>query len=333
MRRFSPIASNFSRRHGDFSMPAEPRFPVPDPREVDRDVVRRRFERAALTYDAAAVLQREIAARMAQRLDYVKLTPRAILDAGCGTGEALGELAVRYPGALLVGLDMALPMLRVARTRHRRAHTLLRRLLRPVLRESVVAEPELVCGDINALPFSGVTFDLAWSNLALQWVNDLPRAFGELRRVLKVGGLFTFTTFGPDTLKEIRAAFAQADGHTHTNRFIDMHDIGDELVRAGFADPVMDMEYTTLTYDKPLAVLRELKAIGATNATRGRPRGLMGVRRWTRVVSALEALRRNGRIPVTFEVIYGHAWKGEPRRTSEGHPIVKVMSPRGRPST
>src|SRR5205085_11475289 len=145
-----------------------------------------------------------------------------------------------------------------------------------------------VCGDLDALPLSGVAFDLVWSDLALQWVNDLPRALGEVRRVMKVGGLFTFSTFGPDTLKELRAAFARIDGYTHTNRFIDMHDIGDALVGSGFADPVVDMELVTLTYASPDALLRELKSIGATNATRGRPRGLTGTARWRRLLEALE---------------------------------------------
>jgi malonyl-CoA O-methyltransferase len=146
--------------------------------------------------------------------------------------------------------------------------------------------------------------------------------------VLKVGGLLTFTTLGPDTLKELRAAFAHADGHTHTNRFIDMHDVGDMLVDAGFADPVMDMEHLTMTYAEPRGLLAELKATGAANATRGRPRGLMGKSRWQRMLAALERARRDGRVPATFEVVYGHAWKGEPRRTAEGHAIVKVSPKR-----
>ena len=304
---------------------ADPRYPAPDPRDVDPLAVRRGFARAVPTYDAAAVLQREIGGRMAQRLDYVKVAPAAILDAGCGTGEAVGELALRYPGAAIVAFDAAQPMVEAARRRAQTQHSLLRRLLRPLTMTRAAIPPRFVCADINALPFAGVSVDLIWSNLALQWVNDLPRAFAEFRRVLKVGGLLSFTTFGPDTLRELRTAFAGAGGTTHTNRFVDMHDIGDMLVHAGFADPVMDMEYVTLTFETPHAMLAELKAIGATNRTRGRPRGLMGRRRFARATSALEALRRDGRIPATFEVIYGHAWKGAPRQTPEGHAIVKLQ--------
>ena len=308
-------------------MPIEPRFPAPDPREVDPRAVRRAFARAAATYDAAAVLQREVGARMAARLDYIRIAPRMILDVGCGTGEAVGELAVRYPGARVVALDAALPMVEAARERAKRSRSLFRQLLPQVLAGRRQVAPQFVCGDFNLLPLSGVTFDLVWSNLALQWANDVPRAFVEMRRVMKVGGLLTFTTFGPDTLKEIRAAFARADGHTHTNRFTDMHDLGDMLVAAGFADPVMDMEQLTLTYPDAGALMKELKQIGATNATRGRPHGLMGRGRWQRALAGLDAMRRDGRIPATFEVIYGHAWKGEPKRTAEGHPIVKLSRP------
>jgi malonyl-CoA O-methyltransferase len=304
---------------------AEPRFPAPDPREVDTRAVRRAFGRAAATYDASAALQREVGSRMAQRLDYVKLAPAAILDAGCGTGEAVGELAARYAGARVIALDLALPMVAAARLRSRAGRTVLRRLLRPLAGGHAALAPSFVCGDINALPLAGVSVDLVWSNLALQWVNDVPRAFAEFRRVLTVGGLLSFTTFGPDTLREVRDAFAGLDASTHTNRFLDMHDIGDMLVNAGFADPVMDMEHVTLTFESPRALVAELKAIGATNRTRGRPRALMGRARWSRAMQRLQALACDGRIPATFEVVYGHAWKAAARTTPEGHAIVRIQ--------
>jgi malonyl-CoA O-methyltransferase len=303
---------------------AEPRFSAPDPRDVDPLAVRRGFARAARTYDDAAALQREVGARMNERLDYVKLTPKVVLDAGCGTGEAVGELAARYQASRVVAFDLALPMVERARARSQARRTALGRLLRPFATRGA-ADAQFVCADINALPFRGVAFDLVWSNLALQWVNDLPRAFAEFRRVLRVGGLLSFTTFGPDTLREVRDAFAGVDARTHTNRFVDMHDIGDMLVEAGFADPVMDMEYVTLTYSTPQAMLAELKAIGATNRTRGRPPGLMGRARFSQAVERLERLRRDERIPATFEVVYGHAWKPEPRTTAEGHAIVRFQ--------
>ena len=240
-----------------------------DPGSVDARAVRRHFARAAATYDAAAVLQREVGRRMAEKLDVVKLAPAAILDAGCGTGDAQADLALRYPDARHVALDVALPMLAVAQREGARAA--LRVLAHPL---RALGRRARRCRTMSAatsarLPFAAGAFDLAWSNLALQWADDLPQALAELGRVLRAGGLVTFSTFGPDTLRELRAAFAGVDRHSHVSRFTDMHDIGDMLVGAGFGDPVMQMEYMTLTYADAWAMLRDLKAIGATNATQG----------------------------------------------------------------
>ena len=298
-----------------------------DPQAVDPRAVRAGFARAAAGYDRAAAFQREIGSRLMQRLDYIRIAPRAILDAGCGTGEALAGLAARYPHARVFGIDCAYPMVEAARRRGDAGHSLLRRLLRPVAGAHGGASPGLVCADMLALPFAPRSIDLVWSNLALQWVNDLPAAFEQFRRVLSVGGLLSFTTFGPDTLHEVREAFAGLGTGTHTSRFIDMHDIGDMLVHGGFADPVMDMEKVTLTYATPQAMLGELKAIGATNRTLGRPRGLTGRKTWSAMLARLEASAKDGRIPATFEVIYGHAWKAEPRRTPEGLAIVTLTRP------
>ena len=209
--------------------------------------MRRHFARAAATYDAAAVLQKEIGTRLAERLDAVKLSPRAVLDAGCGTGDAQAELAARYPSARYVGLDVALPMLGAARAKAGLRRSAFARIFATFAGGRSANEPRFACGDIAAMPFVAASFDLVWSNLALQWVGELPAALAEMNRVLAVDGLATFTTFGPDTLKELRAAFSEVDGNVHVSRFVDMHDIGDMLVAAGFADPVMEMEIMTLT--------------------------------------------------------------------------------------
>ncbi|MDQ6916745.1 MAG: malonyl-ACP O-methyltransferase BioC [Pseudomonadota bacterium] len=294
---------------------------------LDRAYVRRSFERAAATYDDAAVLQREIGQRMAERLGVVKMQPATVLDAGCGTGVSLGELGARYPEARLIGLDLALSMTLAARGRAGAAAASTRSLLGRILGPLAPARdlpPWCVCGDIALLPFKSASVDLIWSNLALQWVGDPQQAFAEFRRVLRVGGLLSFTTFGPDTLKELRTAFLAADRAAHVGAFIDMHDIGDMLVHAGFADPVMDMETLTLTYDDAFALMRDLKAIGAHNAAASRPRGMMGRRRWQRMLGALETTRRDGRLPATFEVVYGHAWKSAPRTTDDGSAIIRI---------
>jgi malonyl-CoA O-methyltransferase len=311
-------------------MPAHPP-PNPDSGAPESRAVRRHFARAALTYDGSAVLQREIGGRLAERLDPMKLVPGAVLDVGCGTGDAQAELAARYPSARYVGLDIALPMLEAARAKARLSRSAVARIFAALGGARSGTEPRFVCGDVAALPFAAATFDLVWSNLALQWVADPPAAFAEMNRVLTVDGLALFTTFGPDTLKEVRAAFAGVDRHVHVSRFVDMHDIGDMLVAAGFADPVMQMDMMTLTYDDASAMLRDLKAIGATNAAHARPRALMGRRRWQRALAALDASRRDGRLTATFEVIYGHAWKVAPRRTRAGDAIVQFRPPASKP--
>jgi malonyl-CoA O-methyltransferase len=303
-------------------MSADP--PPIEPSALDARAVRRHFARAASTYDEAAVLQREIGARMMERLDIIRLGPAAILDAGCGTGEALPELAARYPGARRVALDVALSMLAGARERSLSQRSLIERLLRPRA-GARPATPSFVCADVTSLPFAAGAFGLVWSNLTLQWARDLEAAIAEFHRVLEVGGLAIFTTFGPDTLRELRAAFEGVDALPHVARFVDMHDIGDMLVAAGFADPVMQMEMMTVTYPDARALLRDLRAIGATNAAAGRRRTLTGRRRFERALAALEAMpgrTAEGRLPASFEVIYGHAWKALPRRTPEGHAIV-----------
>jgi malonyl-CoA O-methyltransferase len=300
-----------------------------DPLRLDPRSVRRTFERAAASYDSAAVLQREVGQRMAERLALVKLQPAAILDAGCGTGDALAELRTRFPTAFIVGLDLAYAMLVTARERAAAGivpeRSLLARLLGP--RRAAGGEPPLVCADMGRLPLAAGSLDLVWSNLTLQWINEPEVAFAEFHRALRVGGLLTFTTFGPDTLLELRAAFAGVDRATHVSRFIDMHDLGDMLVQTGFADPVMDMEKLTLTYSDATTMMRELKAIGAHNATMGRPRGLTGRARWRRMLDGLETFRRDGRLPATYEVVYGHAWKPEPRVTADGRTIVRFERP------
>ena len=287
-----------------------------DEAALDKRAVKRAFEHAARSYDSAAVLQHEICRRMLERLDYVKHRPRALLDAGSGTGNAIPALLSRYPGASLIAIDLATAMLERARGRLRWWQAL------PGLRPSLHA----VCADLEHLPLARDTVDLVWSNLALQWVNDLPGAFAEMHRVLRSGGLVMFSTFGPDTLKELRAAYRDPDGRTHVSRFVDMHDIGDMLVAAGYADPVMDMEQLTLTYADVRALMRDLKAIGAQNATRGRPGGLSSRALLRAVERNYEAFRGEGRLPATFEVVYGHAWKPEARTSPTGHRVIDVKA-------
>lgn len=280
---------------------------------VDQRQVRRNFARAAAGYDAAAFIPREIGSRMLERLDYVRIEPARILDLGCGTGAALTALRERYREAQIFGVDLSAEMLLAGRGQRSRLKWLL-----PFLRSG--AAP-LACADAARLPFAARRFGLLWSNLMLHWLDDPIPALAEMHRVLEVGGLVMFSTFGPDTLKELRGAFA--DGYAHTQRFADMHDLGDMLVGCGFADPVMDMEVLTLTYADLEHLFRELRAGGAGCAMAARRHGLMGAPAWRAMAAAYEKLRREGRLPATFEVVYGHAWKAAPKQTADGRAIVR----------
>ena len=276
---------------------------------IDKAQARRAFERAAPRYDEVAVLQREIGQRMIDRLDYVRLQPRVVLDAGCGTAVATAGLASRYPDADIVALDFAHGMLR-----HARGQGGFARL------------PHWVCGDIEALPLANGSVDLVYSNAALQWSTDLAGTLADLARVLRPGGLLMFSTFGPDTLAELRAAWAQVDGHSHVSSFADMHDIGDLLLHARFADPVMDCERLTVTYETVDDLMGDLKLLGAHNVTVGRARGLTGRRRLDAMRTAYERFRRDGRLPATYEVVYGHAWAPLQRQDGPGVTAVPVSA-------
>lgn len=267
---------------------------------LDKKQLRAAFGRAARSYDQAAVLQREISNRMLSRLEYIKYRPDVILDAGSGTGYGSQQLAKRYPKSQLIAVDIAWTMLS-----HARPNTAWWQRVLPLQQQHT----DYVCADIEQMPIKNESVGMVWSNLAFQWCNDLERTFAEMHRILRTDGLLMFSTFGPDTLKELRQSFAQADTFSHVNRFIDMHDIGDLLVHNGFSTPVMDMEYITLTYSDVISVMRDLKAIGAHNVLLGRHQGLMGKNKWEQAINAYEKLRRDGKLPATFEVIYGHAWR------------------------
>lgn len=269
---------------------------------IDARAARRRFDRAARTYADAARLEAEIGARMLERLDYVKLEPRRVLDAGSGPPQrALGR---RYRKAEVIALDFSLRMLQA------RASWL-----------DFFGKGKSICGDITRLPVAQGAIDLVWSNMALHWVADPLAALREFHRVLAVGGLVMFSTLGPDTLAELRAAAGEARVH----RFADMHDLGDMLVAAGFADPVMDMERLTVQYASGAALLADLRASGQTHAAAARARGLAGARFRAALEERLAAQRRGpeGKLTVSFEVVYGHAWKAAPKRAADGRSVVQ----------
>jgi len=268
---------------------------------IDKRLARRAFEKAAGTYDDAAVLQNEIGDRLMERLDYIRLQPRRVLDLGSGTGMFTSALMKRYRKADVVALDIAQPMLQ-----------------RVKQRAGWLRKPGCVCGDTESLPFADDSFDFIFSNLMLQWCTDLEATFIELRRVLSPGGLLMFTTFGPDTLMELRASWEAVDGYTHVNSFIDLHDVGDSLLHTRWAEPVMDSERITVTYRELRTLMQDLKHIGAHNVTSGRPRGLTGKRHLQQLVEAYEPFREDGVLPASYEVVYGHAWSPVNKHSAPG---------------
>jgi malonyl-CoA O-methyltransferase len=273
---------------------------------LDPRLVRRSFDRASGTYDSAAAVQGEIRVRLLERLDIVRLQPTAVLDLGAGTGHSSRELKRRYPAAQVIALDSSLSMLRESARQQR------------FLRKFIP-----VCADAHRLPLRSQSFDLVLSNLLLEWCHDPDAVFAEAARVLRPKGLFTFTTLGPDTLKEVRELWRGVDPFTHVHRFIDMHDFGDALLRAGFAEPVMDAERLTITYRDLPALLAEIRGSGARNLARGRPRGLTGRERGALVRSRGEELGRNGPLRISVEVIHGHAWAvGERSARREGGEVL-----------
>jgi malonyl-CoA O-methyltransferase len=276
-----------------------------NPGIFDSRQLRRSFGRAARDYATVAVLQREVERRLLENLDYLDArAPQGVLDLGCGPGFASAAMKKRWPRSRVLALDLALPMLREAR---RRAS-----FWRPFDR---------VCADACALPLAEASMDLVFSSLCLQWVGELPRALAEVRRVLRDGGLFVFSTFGPDTLAELREAYLESgEAQPPVSPFAAIQQVGDALVAAGFRDPVLDREHYTLTYRDVPTLLGELRAIGAGDARTTRPRGLAGKGRRQRMLAAYEAQRRDGLLPSTWEVITAMAWApaaGAPRREGE----------------
>jgi malonyl-CoA O-methyltransferase len=309
--------------------PAKSSRPAYDSRRL-----RRIFDRRAATFGDVAFLPREIAQRMRERLDYIVVSPASVLDAGCGAGDDLPALRERFPDAPVFGADLSHAMLARA-TQRDAADTSWRRWLPASLGKALGARgPRVAQADFSALPFAAGAFDFIWSNLALHWHSRPDLVFPEWQRVLKVNGLLMFSTLGPDTLRELRGAYAQVEAahgvatRAHVIDFVDMHDLGDMLVESGFEIPVMDQEALTITYQSPESLLADVRRWGAYPFERGgeQPHGSMTARRLrAALLAALDARRRaDGTIALTFEVIYGHAWKAVPRTTAEGHGIVRI---------
>ena len=284
---------------------------------LDRTAIRRQFDRASSHYDESAVLAAQLRGQMIERLDWIDFSPGTVLDLGCGTGHGAAALAALWPRARIIALDSSPGM------------------LRETSRLDEEARIERICAEAESLPLNDASVDLVFSNLMLPWCEDLDATFAAVARVLKTRGLFTFTTFGPDTLIELRAAWRTVDVAPHVHPFTDMHDLGDGLIRAGLTEPVLDVSRYTLTYPDLGSLMRDLKAIGAQNAATGRPRGLTGRGQMRAVEEAYEGFRSEGVLPASYEVVFGQAWGALPRDEREGEfafPVSNIgrREPRGR---
>ncbi len=276
-------------------------MPRTDAESPEPGVVRRAFDRAAAHYDQAAGLQRETADELLERLAAVRVQPQRVLDLACGPGYGARGLQRLYRRADVLALDFSQAM-----------------AARAARRSLFGRRPLVACADMARLPVADASVDVVFSNLAFQWVADPVEVFGEVRRVLRPDGAFMFSSFGPDTLWELREAWAAVDDGIHVGRFADMHDIGDAMLAAGLVDPVMDVDRQQRSYADLRSLMRSIKALGAQNAARGRPRGLTGRAALERLEGAYPARADDGRPSATWELVFGHAWGAQIARPGSG---------------
>ena len=262
---------------------------------IDRRNVAHAFDDAAKDYDTVSLLQQTVVDRLIESFDLIKINPASILDIGSGTGYGSRKLKQRFKKAQYYQSDISGEMLKAARKNS----------------PKYFSKNHFLCADASQMPIQDKQFDLVFSSLMLQWCSDLDLVFAEVKRMLKPGGVFLFASFGPDTLKELRECWQQVDNDIHVNAFVDMHDIGDSLVRNGMDAPVLSVEHIVLTYDGCKQLMRELKNIGAHNVNKGRRKTLTGKQRLNKVISHYETFRSDNKLPATYEVVYGHAWRSD----------------------
>lgn len=286
--------------------------------ELDKQAIIDGFNRAANTYDASAALQREVASRLLERLDVIRYQPKTILDLGTGTGECSLALSQKYPDAHIIALDIASDMLVLAREKlnqqgqargSAQGTGLWQKLKNQFSSQQSTSSFSYLCADAEFLPLQNKSVDLIFSSLAIQWCEDLGSLFREFQRVLSPEGFILFSTFGVDTLSELKKSWKVVSNKQHVNQFTDMHDIGDSLLQSGFRDPVMDAEFIVVEYDKVIDLMHDLKAIGAHNHLSARAKGLTPKAQLKGMLGAYEQFRLpSGKYPASYEVVYGHAW-------------------------
>jgi len=277
---------------------------------INASRVKSAFNAAAEDYDAYSSLQQTVTERLIEAFETIKIEPEKILDLGTGTGRGSKLLKKQFKKAKVYQADLSLEMLKESRKQSSR----------------FFSKNYFLCANASSVPLSDNSLDLVFSSLMLQWCNDLESVFAEVMRILKPGGLFIFTSFGPDTLSELRESWRKVDGDVHVNAFVDMHDIGDSLIRNGMDAPVLSVEHMIVSYDECKQLMKELKKIGAQNINSGRRKTLTGKQRLERAVKNYETYRRDNKLPATYEVIYGHAWKPKVSNDRFNDPNIQTVS-------
>jgi malonyl-CoA O-methyltransferase len=278
------------------------------------DEIGKAFGARAAEYERVALIQNEIGKRLMARLEYLKIQPQRILDLGCGTGLCSKALALRYPKAQIVSLDLAHAM-----------------VLETKKKQNYWRKWSLLTANMMQLPFEQGVFDLVFSNQAVHWGDSLHAVFRELNRVMKPNACLMFSTLGPDSFKEIRQAWSAVDAHAHVNEFSDLHDVGDALLQEHFLDPVVDMELITMHYKTLPQMVHALKGQGVRNIHPSRNKGLTGRASWNQFLKHYP-MTEEKKYPLTYEVVYGHAWRGQQLNTKNGTQtfisIAEIQKPR-----
>ena len=276
--------------------------------------IRNAFDKHASHYDQYAKIQHEIGQRLFERLDYLKIAPRRILDLGCGTGLFSRLLKKKYPKAVIVGCDLAFGMLKQAKKK-----------------QSFLSSWPLIHADMMRMPFATSSFDLVFANQTIHWGSSLSHVFEEINRVMSVNACLMFTTLGPDTFKEFNQAWSVADPYDHAMPFIDLHDVGDILIKANFLDPVVDQELLTCQFTNLPDLMLSLKNQGVRNINPARNSGLTGKTAYQYFITAYDLQKSStGKYPLTYEVVYGHAWKGQVRQKNVNGEVFIPISTFGR---
>lgn len=277
--------------------------------------IRRRFEKAAASFDSADFVHAVTREGLFARLSPLVIDATRVLDLGSATGSAGAQLRKRFGGAHIVSLDISHNMLSNSRRKRSRFS---------------FSRTSFVQANASDLPFGDHGIDVVFSNLLLPFIDKPELVFAEVARVLRKGGLFAFATLGPDSLLEISRAWSHVDDHAHVNRFLDMHDVGDALLRSGLRDPVLDVDRLSVQYSDATRLFADLTRVGARNVLQQRNRSLVGKRRFNKMLDALAAAPGDGTIKLDLELVYGHCWGGGARMDPANYAVDASRIPRRR---